>query len=57
MKPAALLLIELLVVIIIIGILAALALPTFLNQASKARHSEAKTYLSAMNRSSARLYG
>ncbi|AFY70322.1 general secretion pathway protein H [Thalassoporum mexicanum PCC 7367] len=43
-------LIELLVVIVIIGILAAISLPTFLNQASKARHSEAKTYVSAMNR-------
>jgi type IV pilus assembly protein PilA len=43
-------LIELLVVIIIIGILAAISLPAFLNQANKARHSEAKTYLGAMNR-------
>jgi type IV pilus assembly protein PilA len=44
-------LIELLVVIIIIGILAAIALPSFLNQASKARQSEAKTYVGSMNRS------
>lgn len=43
-------LIELLVVIIIIGILAAIALPSFLNQANKARQSEAKTYVGAMNR-------
>lgn len=43
-------LIELLVVIIIIGILAAIALPSFLNQANKARQSEAQTYIGAMNR-------
>ncbi|MGB3613290.1 MAG: type IV pilin-like G/H family protein [Elainellaceae cyanobacterium] len=43
-------LIELLVVIIIIGILAAIALPTFLNQANRARESEAKTYVGTMNR-------
>ena len=36
-------LIELLVVIIIIGILSAIALPSFLNQAAKAKQSEAKT--------------
>ncbi len=41
-------LIELLVVIIIIGILAAIALPSFLNQAAKARQSEAKTYVGSM---------
>lgn len=35
-------LIELLVVIIIIGVLSAIALPSFLGQASKARQSEAK---------------
>lgn len=43
-------LIELLVVIIIIGILAAIALPSFLNQASKARQAEAKTNLGAIVR-------
>lgn len=43
-------LIELLVVIIIIGILAAIALPSFLNQANKARQSEAETYIGSLNR-------
>jgi type IV pilus assembly protein PilA len=43
-------LIELLVVIIIIGILAAIALPSFLNQANKARQSEAQTYIGSTNR-------
>ena len=43
-------LIELLVVIIIIGILSAIALPSFLNQAAKAKQSEAKTYIGSMNR-------
>lgn len=43
-------LIELLVVIIIIGILSAIALPSFLNQAAKAKQSEAKQYVGAINR-------
>ncbi|WP_275983376.1 type IV pilin-like G/H family protein [Chroococcidiopsis sp. CCMEE 29] len=43
-------LIELLVVIIIIGILSAIALPSFLNQAAKARGAEAKSNIGAMNR-------
>lgn len=43
-------LIELLVVIIIIGILSAIALPSFLNQANKAKQSEAKQYTGTMNR-------
>lgn len=43
-------LIELLVVIIIIGILAAIALPSFLNQANKAKQSEAKTYVGSLNK-------
>lgn len=43
-------LIELLVVIIIIGILSAIALPSFLNQANKARQSEAATYVGSINR-------
>lgn len=49
-------LIELLVVIIIIGILAAIALPSFLNQANKARQSEAQTYIGALNRSQQAFY-
>jgi type IV pilus assembly protein PilA len=43
-------LIELLVVIIIIGILSAIALPSFLNQANKGKQSEAKQYAGSMNR-------
>lgn len=43
-------LIELLVVIIIIGILAAIALPAFLNQANRARQSEATSYIGSINR-------
>jgi type IV pilus assembly protein PilA len=44
-------LIELLVVIIIIGILSAIALPSFLNQANKAKQSEAKQYVGTLSRS------
>jgi len=49
-------LIELLVVIIIIGILSAIALPSFLNQATKARQSEAKNYIGSMNRAQQAFY-
>ena len=50
-------LIELLVVIIIIGILSAIALPSFLNQAAKAKQSEAKTTISAVNAAQAERRG
>ncbi len=43
-------LVELLVVIIIIGILAAIALPSFLNQSAKAKQSEAKQNIGTFNR-------
>ncbi|MBW4639530.1 MAG: prepilin-type N-terminal cleavage/methylation domain-containing protein [Gloeocapsa sp. UFS-A4-WI-NPMV-4B04] len=48
--------IELPVVIIIIGILSAIALPSFLNQASKARQSEARTNIGALNRTQQSYY-
>src|SRR5690242_13485510 len=40
-------LVELLVVIVIIGILAAIGIPAFLNQRTKAQDSEAKVYATA----------
>ncbi|WP_373542142.1 type IV pilin-like G/H family protein [Chamaesiphon sp.] len=43
-------LVELLVVIIIIGILAAIALPSFLNQTAKAKQTEAKQNIGITNR-------
>ncbi len=44
-------LIELLVSVVIIGVLATIALPSYLNQAAKARGSEAKSSLGSINRS------
>lgn len=49
-------LIELLVVIIVIGILAAIALPSYLNQVNKARESEARVYVGSMNRAQQAYY-
>jgi type IV pilus assembly protein PilA len=44
-------LIELLVVIIIVGLLSAIALPSYLNQAGKTKGAEAKSSLGTINRS------
>lgn len=49
-------LIELLVVIIIIGILSAIALPSFLSQANKAKQSEGKQYASSVNKAQQAVY-
>ncbi|BAU13364.1 general secretion pathway protein H [Leptolyngbya sp. NIES-3755] len=49
-------LIELLVVIIIIGILSAIALPSFLNQSNKAKQSESKQYVGSVNRAQQEYY-
>lgn len=49
-------LIEMLVVIIIIGILSATAMPSFLNQAAKTRQSEAKNSTGALNRAQQAYY-
>jgi type IV pilus assembly protein PilA len=43
-------LIELLVSVVIIGVLAAIALPSYLNQAAKARGAEAKSTIATLNR-------
>ncbi len=43
-------LVELLVVVIIIGILSAIALPSLLNQSNKAKESEAAQYISNVNK-------
>ena len=43
-------LIELLVVIVVIGILSAIALPSFLNQAAKAKQTSAKLTVGSVNR-------
>lgn len=42
--------IELLIVVIVIGILSAISLPQFLDQASRARQTEAETTLGTINR-------
>lgn len=49
-------LIELLVVIIIIGILSAIAMPSFLSQAAKARQSEGRTNVGSLNRAQQTYY-
>ena len=49
-------LIELLVVVIIIGVLAAVALPNLLGQVGKARESEAKNMVGALNRAQQAYY-
>ena len=49
-------LIELLVTIIITGILSAIALPSFLNHASKARQSEARINIGLLNRAQQTYY-
>lgn len=49
-------LIELMVVLVISGVLAAIALPTFFNQVNKAKQVEAKTTLGTMNRAQQSYY-
>ena len=43
-------LIELLLVIIFVGILSAIALPSFLSQSNKAKQAEGKTYVGSLNK-------
>lgn len=43
-------LLEITIVVVIVGILTAIALPSFLNQTSKAKQVEAKMYLGTLNR-------
>ncbi|MEM8602927.1 MAG: type IV pilin-like G/H family protein [Cyanobacteria bacterium P01_H01_bin.121] len=53
---AGLTLLELVIVIIILGLLAGVALPTLLAQASKAKESEAKQYIAATIRAQQTFY-
>lgn len=55
-KNSGFTLIELLVVIIVIGILSAIALPSFLQQSSKARASEARVNIGSLNRAQQAYY-
>jgi len=55
-RQAGFTLIELLVVILIVTLLSAIALPSFLNQANKAKQSEAKTYTNAFVRAQQAYY-
>jgi prepilin-type N-terminal cleavage/methylation domain-containing protein len=48
--------IELLIVIILMGIMVAIALPTFLNQANKGKQVEAKTYIATINKAQQAYY-
>lgn len=43
-------LLEILIVFVLMGILSAIALPSFLGQANKAKQAEARLYLGSMNR-------
>ncbi|MEB3273385.1 MAG: type IV pilin-like G/H family protein [Prochlorothrix sp.] len=54
--PSGFTLLELLVVIIIIGVLATIAIPSFFSQAAKAREAEAKQYIGSANRAQQLLY-
>lgn len=47
---------ELIIVTVIIGILSAIALPSLLSRANKARQTEAKLYVGAMNRAQQAYY-
>jgi type IV pilus assembly protein PilA len=49
-KPSGLTFIEFLVIIAIIGILAAIALPSFTSKAGKGKQSEARTYVGTINK-------
>lgn len=55
-KNSGFTLIELLVVLMIGGVLAAIALPSFLNRANAAKQAEAKTFLGNLNRAQQAFY-